>query len=56
MTHLCFIIKMHLYTYYSNYKANQQFVLVVTAVKKSNMAHAKFVVLGPPMLGRFIEA
>ena len=34
----------------------QQFLLVVTAVKKSNMAHAKFVVLGPPMLGRFIDA
>ena len=34
----------------------QQFVLVFTAVKKSNMAHAKFVVFRPPMLGRFIEA
>ena len=34
----------------------QQFVLVFTAVKKSNMAYAKFVVLGPPMLGRIIEA
>ena len=37
-------------------QGTQQIVLVVTALKKSNMAHAKFVVLGPPMLCQFIEA